>query len=310
MDYYNTTQIHEIIKQAFEGDENARTIINAITVPFAVAHDYSKMILVQEKHASINENGMVKVLNMPPKKGSVRKHVADIYQCDKDGSSWSSVPIPFKFVVQEVKYSDGAFSFISIDNQTVLGTPTQINRAMFEVTFAMNGVSEIDIEKSFFSIPSTVVNSRSSRKTITENPPIKDNIIGEITFDEDLQWFETKYKANGCSFELYINTDSRNEAISLLPTVRDVISGLEVIDHKAREFACEELLELKNDSWLDEDEELITKEEFASKMSIDTISFQEDGEIEIWYNDGDLFWGHSITVYINNGEPKRAEING
>ena len=45
-------------------------------------------------------------------------------------------------------------------------------------------------------------------------------------------------------------------------------------------------------------------------MAIGTIVFQDDGEIEIWYHDGGLFWGHSITVEIKKGKPVKAEING
>jgi Uncharacterized protein conserved in bacteria len=55
----------------------------------------------------------------------------------------------------------------------------------------------------------------------------------------------------------------------------------------------------------------VTKEVFISRMSIDTIEFNEEKGFEIWYSDGDLFWGHSITVYFNkHHEPERAEING
>jgi hypothetical protein len=31
-------------------------------------------------------------------------------------------------------------------------------------------------------------------------------------------------------------------------------------------------------------------------MSIESISFDEEGEINIWYMDCDVFWGQSILV--------------
>lgn len=41
------------------------------------------------------------------------------------------------------------------------------------------------------------------------------------------------------------------------------------------------------------------KDDFRCKMSIDSMTFKDDGGFEIWYDDGELFFGHSITVYIN-----------
>jgi hypothetical protein len=45
-------------------------------------------------------------------------------------------------------------------------------------------------------------------------------------------------------------------------------------------------------------------------MSIESISFDEQGEISIWYADGHLFWGHSILVsYNKEGQPIEVIIN-
>jgi hypothetical protein len=76
-------------------------------------------------------------------------------------------------------------------------------------------------------------------------------------------------------------------------------------------YTASQLLELKNETWLKEDEVELSINEFISRMSIESISFDEEGEISIWYTDGDLFWGHSILVsYNKEGQPIEASING
>jgi hypothetical protein len=67
-------------------------------------------------------------------------------------------------------------------------------------------------------------------------------------------------------------------------------------DREARDFMAGELLALKNDNWLDEGEAELTAEEFVERATVESIKVSPDGKFEFWYNDGDLFWGHSIMV--------------
>ncbi|SCW74009.1 hypothetical protein SAMN04487970_103760 [Paenibacillus tianmuensis] len=311
MNYYDTSDMLNKLKIAYQGDGEAIAAIQALTLPCAVTPDYTVLIAVQEKHATQDEDGLVRVLNKAPEAGGGRKQVADIYQCGEESSSWCSVPIPFRFVVREVCCEDGVFRFISETGEAVAGTPVQINRAMLDVSYTFNGVPESDIEQCFRNISATVVPPRPPKKTAADNPPIQDDGLGTLTFYELLQQFETTVWANDHSFDLVIHIDSREEALALLPAVRGIIARLEAIDSKARAFAADELLELKNDNWLVEDEEPVTKKDFVQRMSIETIAFDEDGAFEIWFADGDLFWGHSIMVSMNSeGEPEDAGMHG
>ncbi len=49
------------------------------------------------------------------------------------------------------------------------------------------------------------------------------------------------------------------------------------------------LLELKNGTWLGDDESEFTAEQFIATMTLTSISVDSDGEFEFWYDDGDLF---------------------
>lgn len=58
----------------------------------------------------------------------------------------------------------------------------------------------------------------------------------------------------------------------------------------------QELLTLKNESWLEPGERKVSPMEFASRISLEAVSLYPDGSFVFWYDDGDLFWGHSIRV--------------
>ena len=112
-------------------------------------------------------------------------------------------------------------------------------------------------------------------------------------------------------FELVVDADDRDEALRLLPLVSDTVARLDVVDSAARGFAADELLELKNDAWLEGSEPVVTKADFVARMSIETVAFGKEGGYAIWYDDGYLFFGHGICVTVGSrGKPEEASIHG
>jgi hypothetical protein len=67
-------------------------------------------------------------------------------------------------------------------------------------------------------------------------------------------------------------------------------------DEKIYKFASDKLLKIKNDSWLESGENKIGAVEFQDRMTLDHIGISSWGRIEFCFDDGDLFWGHTIVV--------------
>lgn len=90
-------------------------------------------------------------------------------------------------------------------------------------------------------------------------------------------------------------------------------------DHRVRSYAAQELLSLANDWAADareeEDEDsgapLVTQEQFMERMELESIQLLPQGGFEFWFNDGDLFWGHSIHVTGSlEAGPESAQMEG
>ena len=84
-----------------------------------------------------------------------------------------------------------------------------------------------------------------------------------------------------------------------------------------RSFAADKLLSLANDWEADaagneeREAEEITREDFMTRMELDAVQLYEDGAFDFWFNDGDLFWGHSIHVTGSLGAgPEDAQMEG
>lgn len=79
----------------------------------------------------------------------------------------------------------------------------------------------------------------------------------------------------------------------------------------AADYAVDGLLELKNDTWLEDGETELSADEFKAKMVLEAITVEADGDVTFWHHDGGLFWGHSIQVCIDaNDKCTSTDIPG
>lgn len=71
-------------------------------------------------------------------------------------------------------------------------------------------------------------------------------------------------------------------------------------EHKINSRIAKKLLDLKNDSWLEENQPQLTKEQFIAAITLKSISFFEDVSCELIFDDGDLFWQHEIIANLSS----------
>ncbi|MCO5948793.1 MULTISPECIES: DUF2262 domain-containing protein [Mucilaginibacter] len=71
--------------------------------------------------------------------------------------------------------------------------------------------------------------------------------------------------------------------------------GLESV----KQFTATSLIKLKNESWLDEDQPLVSEDVFINTIELDGVLVFSDGSFEVYFDDNDLFWGHTIKVDID-----------
>lgn len=128
---------------------------------------------------------------------------------------------------------------------------------------------------------------------------LEDEALGTFTLNRSVNWFETDVDWLGQSVSLTFDSDE-NQAGSL-QTAHALVAAQQDWDRQVRERAAGELLDLAGDWARDganegEEPEEITRESFMERMELDAIEVCEDGSFEFWFNDGGLFWGHSIRV--------------
>lgn len=140
--------------------------------------------------------------------------------------------------------------------------------------------------------------------------------LGTFTLNRSVNWFQADVEWLGQPIQLTYDRADEAEMKRAQETALSLMAGQEGWDQRVRAFAAEQLLSLAND-WAqdgaeeDQEPEEITPAQFISRMELESIQVEPGGAFECWFNDGDLFWGHSIRVSGSLAEgPTDAQMEG
>lgn len=139
-------------------------------------------------------------------------------------------------------------------------------------------------------------------------PVILKTDICNFTLNKKFKWFEAKLDWVDTDIEFFLNVtnDTKNE--KLVEIFQTLYKNKENWDKKAKEYAAKELTDGAND-WQETDE--ITKEDFANRILLTSITISSDGDLEFYFYDDDMFYGHTIIVNGNiSGTFTSADIAG
>lgn len=146
---------------------------------------------------------------------------------------------------------------------------------------------------------------------LQEAVTFEDPMFGQFTLDRSLDWYEATTDWCGNAIRLTLPAGSPDDTTNGLGVARKLWAEEQMWRRKITDFAVHELLGLKNASWRVQNDSEVSVEEFARRLTLDSVWINANGSFEFWYDDGDLFCGHSIMVRGNLSHgPEKATIQG
>lgn len=124
----------------------------------------------------------------------------------------------------------------------------------------------------------------------------------EIRFDR----FKGRANWRGTMVELTITGSNAELDEAALRTAQALFAGQDRWDALMRQAIVAELLPLKNDTWLEEDEAPLEAEEFLRRLTVSSVAVGGDGSFDFYFDDGDLFWGHAVIAAF---DPESASFS-
>jgi len=132
---------------------------------------------------------------------------------------------------------------------------------------------------------------------VKRNEPViyESSVLGKFELDRRLDWYEGKADWDGNTIDIFLNGELKKIDITEKNAI-SILKDQQEWNLFIKSKICEELLKLKNENWLEEGENPLTADEFISKIYLESIAFNDTDVFQMYFNDGDIFWGHAITI--------------
>ncbi|OUL27696.1 hypothetical protein BV372_25650 [Nostoc sp. T09] len=138
---------------------------------------------------------------------------------------------------------------------------------------------------------------------------IKNEVLGELVWDSDLDCWSSKVEITpGNIVNLSVDIEDV-ETSAVIERASHSFTRIQKQEVNLRRCAANQLLDLYNHTWNDGDE--IDCPTFMKLIKLEEVHFNSNGSANLYYDDGDLFWGHTIILSIDcDGAFKDANIAG
>ena len=120
-----------------------------------------------------------------------------------------------------------------------------------------------------------------------------------INYNQESEDFVATFSCIGKTFQLSLLDFNEGDGDAASTLAHDICNWLQSGYEAAKEFCAAKLLDLKNEVWLEEQEEPLSKEKFIETIELEGISAFSDGNFTLYFADNDIFWGHTIVVDVD-----------
>lgn len=139
---------------------------------------------------------------------------------------------------------------------------------------------------------------------------VQDRRFGLLVLIRRVGWFEGQTRWLDTDVKVHLEAENTEALAEVLPEAHALFADQTAWQARLDAQALHDLLDLKNRSWADPGEE-VDAAEFLEAMSLQSVTVGPGGSFTFWFDDGDLFWGHSIAVSGTlAGGPEEAGIHG
>lgn len=298
MKYTWEISLIDLLKKARLGEtEDLQLLINKYAPFIASNEEYTTLLLLRNFHVQFWKDER-RILNAHPESEDFQRGITVVTSSEKIGSQ-SNVFLPNRLKYIGINISGDEITILEEGNKSILTNTSELLRKLQFWGLC----TENDIDLGYKSLCNEVVVKKIQTKKKNIPQSIQIPSFGTLNYNEDSEFYEGKVTDGKIEFNVSVEYATPKKIEKLI-----IFAEKQLQQHFYNKVILEaesSVIELKNDSWLSENENSgeeefpITAEELKKKISLNSISFFEDCSSEICYNDGDVFWGHYIVIDVD-----------
>lgn len=211
-----------------------------------------------------------------------------LVEINKHGASSGNVILPDTIEYKSIQLNSDTILIEETDGLT------KTNFQELNKLWTLEQFSETEIQ----NIYSTFTNQFNEPEKIEkrEEKVINSGAFGELKLDMEFNRYNGVFDLNGKKVEISFNNTSIDKFDNNLVDTEKHLANISKYINKM----IKEMIILKNESWLEENEEPIKNDAFDKEIGLYSINVYEDACMELYFKCGDLFWGHEIISNIDS----------
>lgn len=132
--------------------------------------------------------------------------------------------------------------------------------------------------------------------------------LGQLVKDGDFPWWLSRLNLGGASVEISIKSNS-GLSQSVLDGAAHLFEWLQTQERQFREQVAADIKTHDGNAVVLSD--AVDVGSYMQRMTLERVSYSEDGRFQLSYDDGGLFGGHLMTGYFTpSGQLESTEIAG
>lgn len=293
-----------LLRQAQAGQAAPLTDFLRLFAPLAATNDDRSALLVLRRFDAAPSQDKRRVLNCRPSGLDFQPGITITTYSDTGGAQ-SNAYLPTDFTYLGLRLRGREVELLRANAPALTTNLTELSRKLdFWGTFA-----EDDLRAAFKCLCNEHYAPRQPVVLAPSDLVLELPSVGRLTYNPRYEWYESSFMVDDHPVTL------------TLAYVAPPQSGPQHVwaaqQLQARFWEpmlvamTDQLLTLKNDAWLEEDEEEISKEEFQQRVALSGLAFYADGSAAIYCDDDDLFFGHTIEISVDeDGKYHTAHLAG
>ncbi len=258
------------------------------TYPLSALNVSKTKFVIIRKFAAREFEGKIDMLNAPDTEGGEHYPISHfgmvLVAVSDDGVSGHNVILPNDLKYERVEL-DGETLFIHHSKGITATNFKELNSL-----WTLENFSEEEILARFDALKNHTEKTEAVEKHRAVS--IENDFFGLLKHNKALESFDVRKDDIDYSFS---NTGFDQLQKNINNTFK-LIEKLTIIENEM----VDEMLVLKNDSWLEEGDDAISKTQFQKHIKLHSVSIYEDGSVELYYKANDLFWGHDVQTSLDH----------